>query len=475
MRTETTQWSDQPASEQSHNGRLQLAVALAMILSLLVAFTVWAGLPPEGERLPFIGGIVILALMTAGFAALGWHLFIRPLPEGQIVPREQGMSAFTRQILAVLIVIAGINFVIGAFWDEVWHRQYGVPFGEDFFWRPHLMMYFCFLLITVFAFASLYHITQRGRGTFQQRFRANPLVGLLVLGCGFILYAVAADPIWHLIYGEDISAWSIPHIMLVLSFVVMMLLSLSLHLSTLPPRQWRGLLPATSSDILPVVALGFVPMLALQLLTAEWEQPQVLPIVEARPDWLLGANITAIGCFVGALVNHSMRRWGMAAAAVGLAFALRFILTSTLPHPEVTIRAFVLLAAVMLTFDALYTLSGLRTGKPPHWLLAGAGTGLIAAVIVLPTINALYVYPTIDAGNLLPMVLSMVVAGVGGVWTGRVLGDEIAARVYDRSLKAEDVAVRRADGRRVGVITLMALVPMALFIAFFIATAEPPI
>jgi hypothetical protein len=93
---------------------------------------------------------------------MAWHLLFRPLPTGQTV-REQPIQASYRQALALLLGVGGYGITVGGFWDEIWHRQYGIPFGEDFFWRPHLLMYFGIGVTIVLAFAGLYIITPGAR------------------------------------------------------------------------------------------------------------------------------------------------------------------------------------------------------------------------------------------------------------------------------------------------------------------------
>jgi hypothetical protein len=106
-------------------------------------------------------------LLSIVFNHLHWQLLFRLLPAGQTV-RQQPINATYRQVLALLLSMGGFAFIVGAFWDEIWHRQYGILFGEDFFWRPHLLLYFGIAVATALAFAGLYMITRWGQGTFQQ-------------------------------------------------------------------------------------------------------------------------------------------------------------------------------------------------------------------------------------------------------------------------------------------------------------------
>ncbi len=130
--------------------------------------------------------------------------------------------------MAALLALGSLALMVGGFWDEVWHRKYGLPFGEDLLWRPHLLIYFGLLLPPALAAVSLVQIITRGEGRLPQRLRADPGMSLLVFLGVFLLLNVPADPIWHLIYGEDISAWSLPHLVLMLSAGLLALLGAAL-------------------------------------------------------------------------------------------------------------------------------------------------------------------------------------------------------------------------------------------------------
>ena len=177
-------------------------VALAGFL-LFAAFTVWGGLPSGPRALSFWIQIAILFLVTGAYVFIAWHLLARQIARP---PRSVRLSVNVRQNIALLLAGGVMALVVGALWDELWHRRYGIPLGEDFFWRPHLLMYFGFGVSVLIGFWALLHLNRRLKGTFQQRFRANVIVGLLILQAAFLIYAVPSDPIWHSIYGDDLSA-----------------------------------------------------------------------------------------------------------------------------------------------------------------------------------------------------------------------------------------------------------------------------
>src|SRR5215510_3316237 len=150
--------------------RHRLVLLGAAALGLFIVFSTWSGVPSGDRALPFWIGVAVLITMLAAFSVVAWNLLVRPLPAGQII-EEQPIKASYRLALALLLGVGRLGVTVGAFWDEIWHRQYGIPFGKDFFWRPHLLMYFNMAVAIGLAFAGLYLISRWGHGTLQQRFR----------------------------------------------------------------------------------------------------------------------------------------------------------------------------------------------------------------------------------------------------------------------------------------------------------------
>jgi hypothetical protein len=438
------------------------------VLALLVAFSVWGGLPRQNVGAFWLGVGIMVAVLFA-FGAAIWHLLVRPLPAGQAVPSLRAFPASSRQIIAVLLGLGGVSIIVGAFWDEVWHRRYGVPFGEDFFWRPHLMLYFGFLVVSALGFVSYLTLMRSGQGTLQQRFRSSPVMGMLIIASGFLLFALAADPLWHSIYGVDITAWSMPHLVIVMCFTSIILLSAAVHLTNRPVREWRSLARLEGGDLLPLVMFGALLTAMLQLLTTEWDgAPAVLRnALRDRPEWLLPALQVGCAGFVGALANHSLRMVGAASIAGVTAFAARALLlwvfgvSSELP---MTFNAWLLCVPVCIGVDLGYAaVSALK--RPDIAQPLGALVGALGMTVVSLPLFGQY-FPAVKITAPLLAFAMIAFASLAASWAGARLGEYFASA---------NKQVEAASGRQVALMSLLAFVGMVAFIVFFIGTATPPV
>lgn len=439
----------------------------ACALALVLALVRWAGLP-DVESLPlFIIGVAVLVVMLFVVAFLAWHLLWRPLPVGHRQPVASALAGHYRQLLGILLGIAGINIVVGGFWDEVWHRQYGIPFGEDLLWRPHLMLYFGFLLTSALAFGALLVLLRRGKGTLQQRFRADPIVGLLVLVGGFLIYALPSDPIWHLIYGEDISAWSLPHLLLSLSFSLIILLAVAILLSTAPPKTWTSLRGLAGSHWLVLLLLSFMLLVLLQVLVTEWDTGSSF-VVHHRPVWLLPAILAAAAALIGVLANHTTCSFGAATVVAASALLVRFGLITAFGYDGVSADPWLCTLAPMAALDLAYGLHLRRSGRPPAFWLGGLAALAGMALISFPLINRLFPYPDITLPNLPGMLLASGVGALAGAWLGVGIGDYLGT-ANKQGHGTEAVAVR------LRALPAVALALALAFIVVLITTATPPV
>ena len=132
-------------------------------------------------------------------------------------------------------------------------------------------MYFGFATAIGAGFWALLYLNHHLRGNFQQRFRSNSLVGLLILNGAFLLYALPTDPLWHWTFGEDITAWSMPHLILLTSFVLTQVLALALHASTWRRQKWHVIFRLRLNDGLSLVILAAIQLLWLQLMLIDWD------------------------------------------------------------------------------------------------------------------------------------------------------------------------------------------------------------
>jgi hypothetical protein len=439
-------------------------------LIILAALTHWGGSPAPG--LGFALGVAAMISTVFVFAFLVWWLLMSPLPARQQVAQTYG-SAVQRQILVILIAISGLNFVVGAFWDEVWHRQYGVPFGEDFFWRPHIMMYLSLGLIALFALGGML-VIMRGQGSMRQRFRAQPLVGLLVLAAGFQSTTTPLDPVWHQLYGADISAWSIPHTILMLGFSLTIMAAVAIQRSLIRRDQWASLLRISPQEALIVVLLVFITLLAFQLGTSEWdEMPGRGSIFWERPQWLYPVIILSCAGFLGTFALRLLKRVGAATAVGLLALGARLLLLNSFDMGTVSIgiNAYVLYLAPLVALDAWYALRLWRADRPPGALTGGLAAALGMLLVSVPLIPSLTPYPQISAATLPGIIVMGVIMALYTSWAGAALAGWMSRFAPQTAPLAETT---RPPAYAVW-LPAAVLVASLAFIVFFITTASPPV
>lgn len=453
----------QSGSSTPRWGQIRTIAISVILLGFLIAFGLWGGLP-EGDRInAFVLGIVVLTVFLFALAGVTWYLLFKPLPVGQEV-QAQPLKASYRRITAIFLGVGSIGIAVGGFWDEVWHRAYGLPFGKDFFWRPHLLMYFGFAVVVVLAFGALFMINTNGKGTFQQRFRANPVFGLLILMGAFLMFALPADPIWHGIYGADLGAWSVPHLLLAVCFTTMMLLSVAVHMTLLPRREWSSFLHLSTDDLLPMIMLGAMPLMWMQIFTVEWDAGST--IVNTRPDWLLPMLIITGATLIGVLANHSTRRWGSATIAGLIALGIRALLIRVFGVNNMYTNAWAMELVPMVLID-LWCAYRVQTKQYPSWIGSGIAAALgMAAVIFLMFKTS---YPNLVINNMPLTLIVVLLSSLGASWAGAKIGDYVA----ESNKQAEPAS---ATSRiRLPLATLGALAVACLLFAFFIYTATPPV
>ncbi len=432
--------------------RLRTALLIVATGIFFIAFSIWSGVPRGDKALPFWIGIAVLVAVLAGFGFVTWHLLYRPLDKPL---RVQTLPVTTRQSLALLLGISGLSIIVGLFWDEVWHRQFGVPFGDDFFWRPHLLMYFGFASVTALAFIGLY-IISRGKGTFQQRFRANPLIGLLILLGGFLMYVLAADPIWHSIYGIDLTAWGIPHLVLVSSFVLILLMAVSIHMTAQPPREWN--FRWSAADALPVLMFATIFLIWNQFWLTEFDSGR--PIL-SRPLWLLPVLIATGPAFIGTLANHSLRRFGAATISGVLALALRSGLIALFGVQEMMFAdAWILALPACIAVDFAFIVR-----RKLSWIVAGIAAAVTMAVVTITIMRQFY--PFTPQRDVPLTVLMLLIGCLATAWIGARVGSAIANG--SRESEAE------ISSTRWPLFSLGAVIVVTLFVVFFVTTAAPPV
>jgi hypothetical protein len=335
--------------------------------------------------------------------------------------------------VVALMLLAGALFTFGARWDELWHRMYG-GFGDDFLWPPHLMLYGSLGLNGLFAGLGLSIALRGGRGQdgLRERFRAEPLMGLLGLLSAYQLASIPSDQLWHQIIGPDLTAWSLPHALLTLTSCGAWLAGAAIALSLAPRRGWRGLGGLQAAELAALVMIGLSLTFLLQFGTTEWEWPPARAggaiLALHRPAWSYPVVVLLIGVAGAHLALYATRRIGVATAvALGVLLVHLAIiaLMRTLLPPGPVLASHLLLVAPAVALDAWH--SWRRRHESPATLLGGAALyGLVYFAVALPYIARVMVVPVLDpasggvaiAGGLPLVLLAGLIFARMGSWLG---------------------------------------------------------
>ena len=363
-------------------------------------------------RMPEWQGWVVLGALLVVFGILIWWLYFSRI---RVIPAGLGgaqLSPSAQRILAGLILLSGVSFTTGTRWDELWHRLYG-GFADDFLWPPHLMIYGSLGLNSAFAGLGL-ALAARGSGGIRERFRANPLVGLLGLVAAYQLASIPSDLLWHKIIGPDISAWSLPHFLLMTTASAVLLIGVALTLSNDAPRNWRIAGWPGWGDLATLVLIVTSTLALLQFGVTEWEWGGSFGLTLGRAVWVYPLAVVAIGAIESHLILFGLRRVGAATVAaivtVGLQYAFIAFARAALP-PGPALASHLLLVLPALVLDAWYARKLERAGGPSHLIVGACAYGAAASLEICFLIRDLLPYPRFSAGDIvLDVVGGMLVA-----------------------------------------------------------------
>lgn len=449
----------------THNNTL---VIVFVTLSSAAGLIFISGMPPGLDATQFGVGVATLVGMTLLTLFAGWWLLMRPLPEGVKPFTATPVSRLQRWVIGLLLIVGLTFYAFGIVWDEIWHIQSGIPFGEDFWWRPHQLLYIGLLIILGLSIYCWWILLKRGTGTWAQRFRGSPMLGVIVLNGVLFAYAIPADPVWHEIYGEDLTALSVPHVLVILLAVVGLLAGFGVLFPVLRKRAawapiWKLQLPTS----LMLVALVSLSLMLTALLTSDWFGLSAADIADgtyiifSRPAFPLAIFLAFIPIWLGTIAVRSLRLIGAATTVGVLVIVIRFSLNTALSYEENLIPY-----AWMIQLGCLIAVDGLhfwRRDETTWWQIMLVG-GLVGSVTTLPLINAFFLFPEIGANNVVSMVVATFVGAGYGAWLGCVIGDYFASR-------RGDSAVVPSENRAIIVTMLATLV----FLIFFVVTATPPV
>ena len=443
------------------------------VLTVVVALVNWGGTAKPGPL--FVLGVGVLTGLLALLGAAIWYLFLSPLPANVSVSKPQS-SLVAQSLAGVLAVSSGLMFSVALVWDETWHHRYG-GFGNDFLWSPHFLLYGSLAILAFFASGGMLFLALKGSGGIRERFRAEPLIGLVGLIALFQTAAAPSDLLWHKIYGVDLTAWSLPHLMLFGGVSCVMLCAVPLTLSSVPQSSWRFLNGLKLQEILAIGLFSFAGTLFVVLLAAEWEGISSLPDFTSlnlrafwqRPEWLYPVVLITIGGFIGSVTQHTLKRVGVS-SLVGVVIVLHRLLTVQIfgAHVEgLSANSQLMVLPVFVMLD-VWQASRLSRKLQPAWSARGALIVAVSSlVVILPSISNLLIYPRINTSTLPMMLLMSLIMMLGSSWAGSNLGAWLGT-LGTRPSALEQPAKSSNWVAAAGVIMAVALV----FVA--IVTAKPP-
>ena len=453
--------------------RWQPALIALGVLVVLVSLVNWGGTTSPGPK--FMLGVGVLLGLIAAFVGLGWWLLASRLPVGARIQPIAGAGTI-RAFAAAVACSSGLLFISGGLWDEIWHRKYG-GFGQDFLWPPHLLLYSSIALIALLACGSMIVLALRGSGGLRERVRAEPLLGLIALTATYLIASLPSDELWHRIYGRDITAWSLPHVILVSGIAGVMLASVPLALSSVArATSWRGLGRLQAGEVVAITLIAWATTMFLQIGTAEWDGIRAIgqgsgnayrDAFWQRPEWLYPVVIVTIALFCGRLAQQVTRRIG-AATLVGLTvLAFRLLLIEANgARGQIGFTPHLLILSAMIGLDIWVWL--MRDRLP---IVGNLVSSLVFLAVALPVIPSLVIYPRVNADTLPGMIVMGVVMGLAGGLAGSGLGG-LLARFGAR--ETSEVARVRAV-RTEGFTALGGLVLAAVVVVVSVSVAVPPV
>lgn len=412
-------------SSSTERARPTLIGAGALVV--IVALVNWGGTTRPGPL--FALGVGVLLGLIAVFIGLGWWLLVSPLPaSARVTPIPGGLRL--RSVAAAVAASSGLLFVAGGLWDEIWHRRYG-GFGNDFLWPPHMLLYGSIALIAALAAGAVLMLALGLRGAgggLRARVRSEPMLGLIALVSAYLIFSLPSDELWHRIYGTDLTAWSLPHIILVTGIAGVMLASVPLALSSVPRNAGRFLEKLRPGEFVALVLVAWAVTILLQIGTAEWEGLHAIQSGSGdafrnafwqRPEWLYPVVIVTVALFCGRLVQTVTGRIG-AASAVGvlvLGFRVAMMAANGAGTVGLGFVPHLLILPALLALDAWVWLARDRSGMVGN--LLAAAVFLAVALIALPM---LVVYPRVNAGTIPGMIVMSAVMGLAAGAAGSSLG-----------------------------------------------------
>jgi hypothetical protein len=240
------------------------------------------------------------------------------LSSTQAVARPVEKSQISRGLLWGLLIAATIANALGLFggsWDGAFHAKYLV---DTFLSPPHLLIYGGIggtMLIGAAILGIMAREARRSKEGFRF-FTRQPLLMLPVLANLGFLATGPFDDLWHRMFGRDLlTAWTVPHAILLLNLAVTALAVAGLGLWLSVPNP-AGAVAAPPDDraeraALIMLFVGLSMFLAhMWGFVMEWEAGVPIPNPVLDQTWLYAPVATFIAALCLALAEPFFpRKW----------------------------------------------------------------------------------------------------------------------------------------------------------------------
>ena len=448
------------------NKSISVALALSAVL-VLIRMVIWGGIPAVGPL--FWVGVALLISTMAIFAGLCGWLFFSSLPTGRVKRATQLPPGSYLMLMAALG--AGFLSAVAVFWDETWHRIFG--FGavlDDFLWGPHKILYVALGTLAVISGLSLYRAIRADRTDIRAGFRANPHLGLLGLAAGYLIASLPSDQVWHWVFGLDITAWSLPHIILVLSFGFAMISLAAVFLVS------GGDSPAFSfNHLLGGLALGIGGVLMLVLVT-EYDSvtlasvspgQEALQIIAGRPQWTYPVTLVAIGVLLASVGVRLSRRFGVVTIAALFIGVFRTVaVTFFNASGQMGVVSHWLVCVPLIGIDLWQLVKKEKSDSLRYQIVGAVLVTIVFMSAAIPVINAWLATYQIGPEAIPGAFIFGVIMAVWASLLGNLLGGWLASLESGRLPAVAGVRVA-------GQVAVVVAVATAVFLFFFF-TAVPP-
>jgi hypothetical protein len=337
------------------------------------------------------------------------------------------------QVLVGLNILAYFTALLSITWDTAEHTKGAV---DSFWYPPHFGIYFSLLAAALVSAYGLF-LTLRSPGTLGEKLRRSPALVALTVANVIGFTGAPFDAWWHVTFGIDLTAWSPPHIHLIVGSVMVLVACSVYFLDSRPTEdEARLLIRPGRRDLVLAAAfamamlLGSVGFLDYEAAVAPSQtsgfSAAVLEIL-ARPRWSYPVAMTGFTLFLLLIATASSRRIGNATLATTIYALVRLgqiLMSSTLldyqgaPFYPVLIPALVL----DLTLAASLVVPQLRRAR---WA-AIALASLLAALSMIITAPMVWsrhlVQPTLNihpwSAYWLPILGVGLAFGLAGWWVG---------------------------------------------------------